>query len=434
MNVDPHAPFDPTASSSSHTPPPAAAPPSGKRKVFSNADFYASHFEAHVASVAAHFRGEPADAPAARDVHLYSNASRFPSRHFRWSEQDKNLFFASLRRRGKSWPDLIAADMAGRKSLVEVTAYLERLDGAFGALPEERRALVRVPLPPAREVSERWVEFEEDMASDYLDRTRKRERADEVGAREAERAQALKRVHRTLPPAPWTLPGAGPKTSKQKYRRNKQSKAAKKELEREHARQDWLELLDKDKAIALGHEMKHPSRLSDVQPGSDDDDGDEPQQAASDVQANSGPPLAEVTFEGDPPPESSLAAAAAKQKARIPWRGGKLRREVVVMGLGDIVREKKLDLLSFRVAHERLRCTPPAASASLAQRPVADPRLAHPYRSVATRSRARSRSRCRSHSSRLRRPSSAPTSRASCSMPSRSSRQTRTARSTRRQT
>ena len=366
MDVDdPHAPLDPTASGSGHAPPPAAEATgqASRRHVFSNADFYTSHFEAHVASVAAHFRGETTEEPIASNMHLFSGTSTFPSAHFAWSEADKNLFYASLRRRGKSWPELIAADMAGRKSLVEVTAYLARLDGALDALPAERRKQLRVPPLPAREVSDRWIKFEEDMASDYLDRSRKRERADEVGARQAERDRALKQVKRTIPPPPWRAPGAGPRTPKQKRRREAQLKAARQELEKDFAREDWLRLLDMDKAVALSREIKQPSRLGAVQPGASDDDSDDKQgqSAATDLiqpaeSSSRGTPATVVTFEGNPAGDRATSTCAKEKPARIPFRGGQMRREIVVMRLGDILRDKGLDVLSFKVAHQALRC------------------------------------------------------------------------------
>ena len=436
---DPHAPLDPTASGSGGPAlvPPAAEPtgPASRPKVLSNADFYASHFESHVASVAAHFRGEtdqkPGPGPAKR---RRLGPLTFPSAHFAWSEADTNLFYASLRRRSKSWPELIAADMAGRKSLVEVTAYLARLDGALGALPDERRKQLRVPPLPAREVSERWVEFEEEMASDYLDRSRKRERAEDAGALQVKRDELFKQAKRALPPPPWTLPGAGPKTWKQQRRRDAQLKATRQELEKEFAREDWLRLLDQAKSEAISKEIKHPSRLGVVQPGASDDDSDDGQDqpaAAQPVQPvetpSQEPPPAVVTFEDDTRSDRASSTGAKKKSARIPFHGGRLRREVVVMRLGDMLHDKGLDVLSFKVAHRTLRYESPSL------RPISSALnfdLRPPTATTLHPDRSRSRFPCQS--CRMASLSSGPTSRGSCSVRWRSSRLTTTASSSAR--
>ncbi|KAL7416951.1 hypothetical protein BDY24DRAFT_325965, partial [Mrakia frigida] len=46
----------------------------------------------------------------------------------KWSSEDKNLFFAALSRHGKSRSDLVAEELRGRKSFLEVTSYLHLLE------------------------------------------------------------------------------------------------------------------------------------------------------------------------------------------------------------------------------------------------------------------------------------------------------------------
>lgn len=360
MDVDdPHAPFDPTPSSSTRAH--SGTPPPPDIKAFSNADFYASHFESHVASVAAHFRGdlvEPVDPQAGRQARREHNTS-FPSDHFRWTERDRDIFFASLRRRGKSWPDLITADMEGRKSLVEVTAFLAELDQSLKALPPRRRAALRQPPPAVREVSDRWLEFEEDMAADYRSRSRKREREDDVRERQTKRAQASKSIHRTIGPPVWKLPGAEPVTAKQRTRRNKQISQARKDLEKVHAREDWLEVIGKEKALAITREVKHPTTLAALRGLSSDEDEDTPTTAPVDQTTA----LATISFDGgnSQPPVSSTPRPSS---SRNHFRGGKLRREIVVMGLGDILRQRGLDVFSFMAAEKILWFAPLFPSSS----------------------------------------------------------------------
>lgn len=371
MDIDNlHAPLDPTASGSSQASITGSAEPPSRRYVYSNADFYTSHFESHVTSVAAHFRGETTEQPTAANTHLFVRPPTGPSKPFAWSEADKNLFFASLRRRGKSWPELIVADMAGRKTLVEVTAYLAQLDTALNALPPERREQLRVPPPRAREVSERWVEFEQDMASDHLDRSRKRERREELDALQAKRNRALTQAKRSIPPPPWKQPGAGPRTSKQKRRREAQFKAVRQELEKEFAREDWLRLLDKDKAQALSREIKQPSRLNTDEPSVSNDDSESDHalsSAAQPVQTVKPPvalqtPPAVISFQSEALDLAASSVGAAQKRPRIPFRAGRINREIVVMRLGDLLRNKGLDVLNLRVAHSTLRCGPAVAS------------------------------------------------------------------------
>lgn len=358
---DPHAPFDPTPSSStsahSGTPPP---PPD--IKAFSNADFYASHFESHVASVAAHFRGdlvEPVDPQAGRQARREHNTS-FPSDHFRWTEKDRDIFFASLRRRGKFWPDLITADMKGRKSLVEVTAFLAELDRSLNALPARRRAALRQPPPAAREVSDRWLEFEEDMAADYRSRSRKREREDEVSERRAKRAQASKSIHRAIGPPVWKQPGAEPVTAKQRTRRNKQISQARKDLEKVHAREDWLEVIGKEKALAITREVKHPTTLAALRGLSSDEDEGTPTTVP--VYQTTAPVT--ISFDGGNSQAPVSSTPRPTSSSRNHFRGGKLRRDIVVMGLGDILRQKGLDVFSFMAAEKILWFAHPFPSSS----------------------------------------------------------------------
>lgn len=83
-----------------------------------------------------------------------------------WTAQEKNMFFHALSVHSRLRPDVIAEEI-GTKSLAEVCTYItmleeglrssERNDPEFFPVPRER-------FPTAYEVSEKWVEFEDELA------------------------------------------------------------------------------------------------------------------------------------------------------------------------------------------------------------------------------------------------------------------------------
>lgn len=82
-----------------------------------------------------------------------------------WSNEDLSCFFASLARRSHFRPDLITKDLAGRKTHVQVSAYLRQLRDVaaeYSAPPLAERTA-----STARQVSDRWLQREEALAQEY---------------------------------------------------------------------------------------------------------------------------------------------------------------------------------------------------------------------------------------------------------------------------
>lgn len=161
-----YAPFDPTASSSTAgqlelPTSPEETVPQPTPTILTRVDFYDTHFTSHLRSTF-----DLSRFPA-------SDSRTLTAARTRWSRAEKDAFFASLARHGKSRPDLIAEDLLSQgqgssKTVLEVYAYLEILERGANTAPKKRKregGACRPP-PAAREVSERWIEFEESLAAD----------------------------------------------------------------------------------------------------------------------------------------------------------------------------------------------------------------------------------------------------------------------------
>jgi hypothetical protein len=248
---DVHAPLDSTPSSSSHRslnsstrlvstqqPPRRHTKRSTKRTtVQTNIDFYASYHASATAALVSP-RPFPSTSP-----HTSVDSTSFPSPI--WSTHERDIFFSSLSRNTQRRPDLIALDLAPSKTFLQVCFYLSLLQAGLARINAKRttreRERGRLAHPPAREMSERWVQFEEDMAEGLLARDAEREREAVELEREAER----KKIKRTAEEA----------------RLNKEGKL---EKEREWFRSDWREDLTVARLHALELEYKNPTHIPDT--------------------------------------------------------------------------------------------------------------------------------------------------------------------------
>lgn len=78
-----------------------------------------------------------------------------------WSPEEKHQFFHALSRHSRLRPDLIAQEIGGSKSVVEVCVYLDALDRAVKSLPVDSQPL---PFQAALDVPARIVRFEDKQA------------------------------------------------------------------------------------------------------------------------------------------------------------------------------------------------------------------------------------------------------------------------------
>lgn len=78
-----------------------------------------------------------------------------------WSTEDVTLFFKALARRSRWRPDLISEDLDGRKTAVQVAAYIDQLEHAAKFAPSTGGVETH---PAAREVSDEWITHEEKFA------------------------------------------------------------------------------------------------------------------------------------------------------------------------------------------------------------------------------------------------------------------------------
>lgn len=76
-----------------------------------------------------------------------------------WSPEEKHRFFHALSRHSRLRPDLIAQEIGGSKSIVEVCVYLDALDQAVA---EDSRPSLKFPL--AVDVPVKIIRFEENQS------------------------------------------------------------------------------------------------------------------------------------------------------------------------------------------------------------------------------------------------------------------------------
>lgn len=83
-----------------------------------------------------------------------------------WTSAEKDLFFRSIARHSRWRPDLIAEDLGFTKSISDIWAYIQILAESSSAHPP---LITSDSLPPsAREMSDKWIAFEEILANEVV--------------------------------------------------------------------------------------------------------------------------------------------------------------------------------------------------------------------------------------------------------------------------
>lgn len=143
----------------------------------SPSSWYLSHLSSHIDSSRRHVQGEPSSSTFHTPAALLGK--RTSQLLTPWTPSDKARFFAALSRHSRFRPELIARDIA--KSESDVLVYLDLLEFGSGELERTdgkthgrrdrghrwaRSHRWRSGLAPgAREVSDTWVDREEELAS-----------------------------------------------------------------------------------------------------------------------------------------------------------------------------------------------------------------------------------------------------------------------------
>ncbi|KIK69517.1 hypothetical protein GYMLUDRAFT_33887 [Collybiopsis luxurians FD-317 M1] len=85
-----------------------------------------------------------------------------------WSAEEQDRFFAALSSHSSLRPDLIA-ECVGSKNIAQVCAYLTVLEEAAKEIPQTEASSLRSTLDIAMQVSDDWLEVEEDQATFFRD-------------------------------------------------------------------------------------------------------------------------------------------------------------------------------------------------------------------------------------------------------------------------
>lgn len=117
---------------------------------------YVDDFRKHQISVQAHLKGRQENDPA------FTPSFFLPASH--WTSSEKDLFFHGLTLYSRFRPDLIAEHIK-TKNIFDVCVYLHVLHVATISRGHELGASARETIEPTMEMSERWVEYEEQMAA-----------------------------------------------------------------------------------------------------------------------------------------------------------------------------------------------------------------------------------------------------------------------------
>lgn len=227
----------------------------------SNMAFYSAYHQSFTSAAVHHEAGRPYG-PKPKRGSSSSSAFQHPMYLYPdgigtgWSTDDKNLFFAALCRHGKSQPDLIEEELDGRKTILDVVDYLDKLDFAAklanapgsmtGRIGKKRKRWTTDMAPAAREVSQRWIEFEDDLADGLIQREQRLEK-EACNKRREDIVADIKSK------GPARLSGKGPSSAKQ--RETLKSLA---DAEREWTRDDWSESLNINKLDNIGREIANP--------------------------------------------------------------------------------------------------------------------------------------------------------------------------------
>lgn len=117
---------------------------------------YVDDFRKHQLSVQAHLKGRQENDPTLPPSFF------LPASH--WTSSEKDLFFHGLTLYSRFRPDLIAEHIK-TKSIFDVCVYLHVFRVSTISRGHEPDAFTRETIEPAMEMSERWVEYEEQMAA-----------------------------------------------------------------------------------------------------------------------------------------------------------------------------------------------------------------------------------------------------------------------------
>ncbi|KAF8804677.1 hypothetical protein BYT27DRAFT_7143352 [Phlegmacium glaucopus] len=116
---------------------------------------YVAQFRVHQEFVQAHLKGTLNDEQPLLPAF-------FPPSSY-WTSHEKDLFFHGLAVYSRFRPDLIAGSIK-TKSTLDVCLYLDILQSASSSIPSEIHGSFRSSLKPAMEVSDRWIQNEEQIA------------------------------------------------------------------------------------------------------------------------------------------------------------------------------------------------------------------------------------------------------------------------------
>ena len=266
-----HAPLDPTPSSSKQTssslplqprrsssPSSARSPSPSGPPPLSNLDFYTEYHALHVATSTHQLLGRPSPSLAQPLYQSQDLSFPLPSTvrpNSKWSSEEKNLFFASLCRHGKSRSDLIAEELRPTKSFLEVTSYLHLLEtstkaaSAPGSEIGRRKRLrwSREKAPAAREVTKRWRRYEDELAEALLETEEAEEEREKIKRRKVVVDEIKGKDANRLEPKP------GPKKKKEAALKTELDKN-----ERGWTREDWSASLNPEKLMNVGLELVNP--------------------------------------------------------------------------------------------------------------------------------------------------------------------------------
>ncbi|KAJ7647315.1 hypothetical protein FB45DRAFT_998481 [Roridomyces roridus] len=113
---------------------------------------YLKDYERHLSELRAHLHGDTGSA---------LSSSFVPPAGY-WTSREKDAFFHALAVHSRLRPDLIA-DAIKSKNVLAVCAYIDALERAAAAQPRDA-STSRSSLEPAMEVSDSWVQYEEEQA------------------------------------------------------------------------------------------------------------------------------------------------------------------------------------------------------------------------------------------------------------------------------
>ena len=117
---------------------------------------YVAQFRDHQKFVQAHLKGTLNDEQPLLPAF-------FPPSSY-WSSDEKDLFFHGIAVYSRFRPDLIAESIK-TKTILDVCLYLDILQRASSHIPSETHGSFRSSLEPAMEVSDRWIQNEEQNAA-----------------------------------------------------------------------------------------------------------------------------------------------------------------------------------------------------------------------------------------------------------------------------